>query len=263
MLRSATRQTSRVLRRSRTIPRVGQSGRQHSPDGTEGAQSVLTTLAMMGTNVALVFSILEQRRSDNQRLEMGQMICEMQQQIIKRNQEMIEWNQEISKKVQEIIEMNQEKREMEYQKIERVQQKIERQITKAREDNARQMFDEWSSIAPSRKAVLNKRYNNNQYLYLHKLLGMANKSEADKATPAPKSVANVIRFFLRWKFHHDNKTIDSVDLKKYLGSQFDTFRDILTEIRGDETRDWDEADLDNLNEVVDFLDKLSKMEMDR
>ena len=46
-------------------------------------------------------------------------------------------------------------------------------------------------------------------------------------------------------------------------SEFDTIRDILTEIRDDEAKGWHQADSENLNEVVDFLDKLYKVEMNR
>ena len=143
------------------------------------------------------------------------------------------------------------------------QERRERESTKARKDNTNQMFDKWSSIAPSREAVLNKTYKGNWFSKLRKLLGMADKSKADETTPAPDSVDDVIQFFIRWKNHHDNKTINSVDLRKYLGSRFRTFHDILTKIHDDEAREWDEADLNNLNEVVDFLDEISKMKMDR
>ena len=86
------------------------------------------------------------------------------------------------------------------------------------------------------------------------------KSEADKATRAPTSVDDVIHFFLLWKNHCDDDTIDSARLKEYIGSRFDTFRDTLKEIRDDEASDWHDADSDILNEVIDFLDEISKME---
>ena len=148
-------------------------------------------------------------------------------------------------------------------RIEMEQKRTERESTKDRAKNTDQMSDKWSAIDRSREAVLNKCNKSNWYFSPHKLLGMANKSKANKATRAPKSVVEVIQFFLRWKFHHDNKTIDSVDLKKYLGSEFDTIHDILTEIRDEEAQGWHQADFDNMNEVVDFLDEISKMEMDR
>ena len=88
------------------------------------------------------------------------------------------------------------------------------------------------------------------------------KSEADKATRAPTSVDDVIHFFLLWKNHCDDDTIDSARLKEYIGSRFDTIRDTLKEIRDDEARDWDGADVNNLNKVIDFLDEISKMKMD-
>ena len=132
------------------------------------------------------------------------------------------------------------------------------EMARYRSHNAMLMSDEWSAIAPSRRTVLNKTYKSNRYLDLHKLLGMANKSKADQTTLVPESVDDVIQFFLRWKSHHDNKTINSVELKEYLGSKFDTFHDILTKIRDEEARDWHQADSDNLKKVVDFLDELSK-----
>ena len=88
---------------------------------------------------------------------------------------------------------------------------------------------------------------------------MANKSNTGQTTPVPESVDDVIQFFLLWKFCHDNKTIDSARLKKCLGSQLDTFHDILTEIhRDDEPMGRDEADVNRLNKVIDFLDELAK-----
>ena len=143
-------------------------------------------------------------------------------------------------------------------RIEMEQKRTERESTKARKKNNDQMSDEWSAIAPSRMAVLNKTYKSNLFSDLLELLGMANKSKADQTTPAPESVDDVIQFFLWWKFYHDNKTINSDDLKERLGSEFDTFHDILKDISDDEARDWCDADSDNLNEVVDFLDGLSK-----
>ena len=148
-------------------------------------------------------------------------------------------------------------------RIEMEQKRTERESTKARKKNNDQMSDEWSAIAPSRMAVLNKTYKSNLFSDLLELLGMANKSKADQTTLVPESVDDVIQFFLRWKSHHDNKTINSVELKEYLGSKFDTFHDILTKIRDEEARDWHQADSDNLKKVVNFLDEISRMEMDR
>ena len=101
-------------------------------------------------------------------------------------------------------------------------------------------------------------YKSNWYSKLRKLLRWVNKSKADETTRAPKSVGTIIHFFLRWKFHHDNKTIDSAHLKEYIGTEFGAFRDTLKEIRAGEAKDWDGGDLNNLNEVVDFLDERSK-----
>ena len=134
----------------------------------------------------------------------------------------------------------------------------ERESTKARQDNARQMCVEWSSMHPSREAVLNKTYKSNWNSILRKLLRWVKKSEADETTPVPDGVANIIHFFIRWKNRHDNKTIDSARLKKYLEAEFFDFRDILIEIRDEEARDWGGADVNNLNKVIDFLDELSK-----
>ena len=227
MLRFATNQTSRALFRSRTIPRVAQSVRHQSAGVTEEAMGVFPTIAMMGTTVVLGGSILEQQRWDKNKIEIKQKKIEIEQKIIQIEQE-----------------------------------ETERESTKDRAKNTDQMSDKWSAIDRSREAVLNKCNKSNWYFSPHKLLGMANKSKANKATRAPKSVVEVIQFFLRWKFHHDNKTIDSVDLKKYLGSEFDTIHDILTEIRDEEAQGWHQADFDNMNEVVDFLDEIFEMKMD-
>ena len=163
-----------------------------------------------------------------------------------------------------ISEMEQQKIEMEQQKIEieQEQEQREKESEKAREDNTHQMSFEWSSIDPSREAVLNKTYKSNRFSIPRKLLWWVKKSKPDKATRAPQSVANIMHFFIRWKKHHVNKTIDSVGLKENLGSEFGAFRDILIKIRDHEARDWDGADLDNLNKVIDFLDEISKMKMD-
>ena len=136
--------------------------------------------------------------------------------------------------------------------------RIERESTTVRAENTHQMFDKWSSIAPSREAVLKKRNKSNRFSILRKLLRWVNKWKADQTTPAPKSLAVVIEFFLWWKNHHDNKTIDSVDLNECLGAEFFDVRDTLKEIRAGEAKDWDGGDLNNLNEVVNFLDERSK-----
>ena len=214
-----------------------QSVRHHSEGVTEGAMGVFPTLAMTGTTVLLGSSIWEQRRSDKKKIEMKQKISEIEQKIL-------EIEQDGMKRVR--------------QKIERVQQKIENEITKARKNNTDQMSVAWSEMALSRKAVLNKTYKSNLFSDLRELLGMANNSKADETTPAPDSVDDVMQFFLWWKFYQDNKTIDSTRLMKRLGSQFRAFRKILKDIRDNEASDWDEADSDNLSEVVDFLDELSK-----
>ena len=147
-------------------------------------------------------------------------------------------------------------------RLEIKQKRIERESEKARQDNARQMSVEWSSMHLSREAVLKKRNKSNRFSILRKLLRWVKKWKADKTTRAPTSVASIIQFFIRWKNRRDDDTIDSARLKEYIGSRFDTFHDILTEIRDDEARDWGGADVNKLNKVIDFLDKISKMEMD-
>ena len=142
------------------------------------------------------------------------------------------------------------------------QKRIERESEKARQDNARQMSVEWSSMHLSREAVLKKRNKSNRFSILRKLLRWVKKWKADKTTRAPTSVASIIQFFIRWKNRRDDDTIDSARLKEYIGSRFDTFHDILTEIRDDEARDWGGAEVNKLTKVIDFLAEISKMEMD-
>ena len=211
MLRSATKQTSRVLRRSRTIPRVAQSVRHHCTGDTEGDLGVLSSLVVVGSVVGIGGTIAY--------------FAEDQ--------------------IDAAIRLFSSK-EASY-----------------RSRNTDTMRAKWYSIAPSRKGVLNKTYNNNHYLDLHKLFGIANKSNIDQITPAPKSVADVIQFFLWWKFYDDDKIIDSACLKERLGPRFFLFHEILNEIRDEEAKSWHQADSDNLNEVIGFLDKMSKMEMNR
>ena len=154
--------------------------------------------------------------------------------------------------------------------------KAKTEETNVRRENTNQMSNIWNGMADSRRAVLNRQ--NGVLSTIGKFLRtsyntifqtqqggrtMMNKSKANQTTPAPESVDDVIQFFLRWKSHHDNKTINSVELKEYLGSKFDTFHDILTKIRDEEARDWHQADSDNLKKVVNFLDEISRMEMDR
>ena len=211
MLRSATNQTSRVLRRSRTIPRVGQSVRQHSPAGPAGGLSGSSKIAIISCVVGLGHTIA--------------CLTDVQ--------------------------------------IEAGARFLGSHDASYRSRNTWMMYDQWSAITPSRKAVLNKTYNNNHYFNLHNLFGIANKSNIDQITPAPKSVADVIQFFLWWKFYDDDKIIDSACLKERLGPRFFLFHEILNEIRDEEAKSWHQADSDNLNEVIGFLDKMSKMEMNR
>ena len=148
-------------------------------------------------------------------------------------------------------------------KIEMEREKTEKEFTEARQDNTDQMSDKWSSMHLSREAVLNKTYKRNLSFILRKLLPWVKKSEADETTRAPKCVDDVIHFFLRWKNRHDDDTIDSARLKKNLGAEFFDVRDTLKEIRDEEAKGWHEADSTNLNEVVDFLDEIFEMKMDR
>ena len=132
---------------------------------------------------------------------------------------------------------------------------------KHRFNNTKRMLNEWFDMSSSRRAVLHKRYNRDGYFNLHKLVATTtNKSTIVNTKPAPKNFLKVIRFFMQWEYYDNNKTIDSARLKKYLGSEFDTFRDILAEIRDEEATSWHKADKDNLNKVVDFLDEVSKRE---
>ena len=145
-------------------------------------------------------------------------------------------------------------------KVEMGREKMEKEFTEACEKNTDQMSDKWSSMHLSREAVLNKTYKRNLSFILRKLLPWVKKSEADETTRAPKCVDDVIHFFLRWKNRHDDDTIDSARLKKYIKSEFRAFRDTLKEIRDEEASDWDEDDSNILNEVIDFLDEISKVE---
>ena len=153
-----------------------------------------------------------------------------------------------------------EQRRSEKKIIKIKQERMERESTQARKDNTNKMFVKWHTMSPSREAVLNETYKNNWYFNLHKLFGMANKSKADETTRAIELAGDVIWFFILWKSLDDDGEIDSVDLKERLGSQFFFFRKILKEISGEEAKDWHQADLNNLNKVVAFLDKISKME---
>ena len=195
---------------------------------TNAYQSALAT----GTILLTCYGIWGVPGSGNQGLEFAKMMSEREQKM--------------SKLEQLKIEMEQEQREKE--------------STKARQDNTDQMSVEWSSMYPSREAVLNKKYKSNLFFILRKLLRWVKKSEADETTRAPKCVDDVIHFFLRWKNRHDDDTIDSARLKKYIKSEFRAFRDTLKEIRDEEASDWDEDDSNILNEVIDFLDEISKVE---
>ena len=211
MLRSATKQTRRVLRRSRTIPRVAQSVRQHSPDGTEGALGVLPSLVVVGFVVGIGGTI-------------AYVVDDQTDAAIKY---------------------------------------LNSKTASYRTRNTGMMYDQWSDIAPFREVVLHQHYDSNHCFSLHNLFGMVIKSKVDQITPATESLLEIINFFLLWKYDDDDKDIDSARLKKLLGSQCITLHTILTEIRDEEAKSWHQIESDNLNEVVDFLDKLYKVEMNR
>ena len=126
-------------------------------------------------------------------------------------------------------------------------------------DNTVRMIDEWSDLSSSREAVLHKRHNSDSYFNLHKLIAKGNRSKVDQSTPVPDSVADVMRFFLLWEYLEKRGTINSADLKEYLEPEFDTVCDILTEIRDEEAEGWHQIDSDRLNDVLRFLDEVSKM----
>ena len=140
-------------------------------------------------------------------------------------------------------------------------------------DNLAELLGFWEEIADSRNAVLHRHDDvpNAVFPFLHTWIvtngqsrhggaKATNKSTAANIKPAPKNFLKVIRFFMQWEYYDNNKTIDSADLKQQLGSEFDTFRDILAEIRDEEATSWHETDSNNLNKVVDFLNDISKME---
>ena len=135
------------------------------------------------------------------------------------------------------------------------------------------LFYEWRDIADSCEAVLHRHDGvlNAVFRFLHTWIVTGVQSQNGGATatnqptvvntkPAPKSCREVIGFFLRWKNHHNDKTIDSARLKEYLLSDIDTFHNVLTDIRDDEAKGWHKIDKDKLKSVVDFLDMISKME---
>ena len=209
MLRSATKQTRRVLSRLRTNPRVAQSVRHQSASGTEGALLITPTPAMVGFVIGSSGAVAY----------------------------LTDYETKQSKQRQAEAE------------------------AKHRFNNTKRMLNEWFDMSSSLKAVLHERYNSDGHLNLHKRVAKAtNKSTIVNTKPAPKNFLKVIRFFMQWEYYDNNKTIDSARLKKYLGSEFDTFRDILAEIRDEEATSWHKADKDNLNKVVDFLDEVSKRE---
>ena len=122
------------------------------------------------------------------------------------------------------------------------------------------MCNDWLGMSSSRKAVLHKRHNSDGHFNLHKLIVKGNQSKVDQTKPTPDSVANVMGFFLLWQSLEESGTINSADLKKQLGSQINTFQKALTEIRNKEAGSWHKIDSDNLDTVLHFLDKISRME---
>ena len=139
------------------------------------------------------------------------------------------------------------------------------------------LFDEWREMRDSRKAVLHAHDDvpNTVFPSLHtwivtnfqnlnKLIAMGDRSTVDQSTPAAESFVMVIDFFLKWEYDDDNKTIDSVQMKKYIGPEFKTIHKVLTEIRDEEEfKSRHQIDSDKLSDVLRFLDKMSKMETER
>ena len=207
MLRSATKQTRRVLSRARTNPTVAHSVRHHSAGGAEGALLITPTPAIVGSVVGIGGGLAYAANYETKQSKQRQAEAE----------------------------------------------------ARHRFDNTTRMFDEWFDMSSSRRAVLHKRYNRDGYFNLHKLVATTtNKSTIVNTKPVPESVADVMRFFIEWEYYDNNKTIDSADLKEYLGSEFYTIHKILTEIRDEEAKSWHKTDLDRLDSVVDFLDKISE-----
>ena len=141
------------------------------------------------------------------------------------------------------------------------------------DDNHTKLSKDWRDIADSRKAVLHQHDDvlNAVFPFLHTWnvtnvqsrhggATTTNKSTAANTKPAPESFLEVIRFFIEWKRLHDDKTIDSANLKNHLLSDFDTFHKVLTEVREKEAKSWHKIDKDRLRDVLDFLDKISKMD---
>ena len=139
------------------------------------------------------------------------------------------------------------------------------------------LFDEWREMRDSRKAVLHAHDDvpNTVFPSLHtwivtnfqnlnKLIAMGDRSTVDQSTPAAESFVMVIDFFLKWEYYDDNKTIDSAQMKKYIGPEFKTIHKVLTEIRDEEEfKSRHQIDSDKLSDVLRFLDKMSKMETER
>ena len=149
----------------------------------------------------------------------------------------------------------------------------ERKRSEQCNDNLAELLGFWDEIAASREAVLHRHDDVPNavfgFLYTSNVTDVQSRHGGAMATkkstiantkPAPKNFLKVIRFFMQWEYYDNNKTIDSADLKQQLGSEFDTFRDILAEIRDEEATSWHETDSNNLNKVVDFLNDISKME---
>ena len=213
MLRSATKQTRRVLSRVRTNPRIAHSVRHQSAGGTEGALLGTPTPGIVASFVGIGGGFAY----------------------------------------------------VSYYEMKQSEQRLAEAAARHRFDNTRRMFDEWIDMSSSRKAVLHKRYNNSDgYFNLHKLIAMGDRSTVDQSTPAAESFVMVIDFFLKWEYYDDNKTIDSAQMKKYIGPEFKTIHKVLTEIRDEEEfKSRHQIDSDKLSDVLRFLDKMSKMETER
>ena len=131
----------------------------------------------------------------------------------------------------------------------------------------------WLDLADSREAILHRHDDvpNGVFPFLYTWIvtniqsrhggaKATNKSTVVNTKPAPKSVADVMFFFLVWQSSEESGTINSAVLKQQLGSQINTFQKALTEIREKEAEGWHKTDKDNLNTVLHFLDEISNME---
>ena len=152
------------------------------------------------------------------------------------------------------------------------EERTEKEDSNRRKDCTTQMIKDWVGMADSRKAV--RRLQDGVLVIEGQSCDAwwkiffpapesgtttANVSTADQTEQATESVAVLIDFLLLWKHHHNEGDVNSDRLKEHLGLEFSYFHKILTKIHRDEgLMGQDEVDRNNLNEVVAFLDELSK-----